>query len=111
MWFNGILYLMEETMDNKKTIAQAAFEFYLLKNEYSEVSDKGNDSTVFDYSKRVMRICKQEGYSSLDDFLPNLIELITEIDNGSDRTKSGIVLDKNDKSALRKFRDFILQIF
>ena len=89
-------------MDNKKTIAQAAFEYYLLKNEYSEVSDKGNDSTVFDYSKRVMRICKQEGYSSLDDFLPNLIELITEIDNGSDR---------NDKSALRKFRDFILQIF
>ena len=85
--FNGILYLMEETMDNKKTIAQAAFEYYLLKNEYSEVSDKGNDSTVFDYSKRVMRICKQEGYSSLDDFLPNLIELITEIDNGSDRTK------------------------
>ncbi len=57
--FNGILYLMEETMDNKKTIAQAAFEYYLLKNEYSEVSDKGNDSTVFDYSKRVMRICKQ----------------------------------------------------
>ena len=97
-------------MDNKKTIAQAAFEYYLVKNEYSEVSDKGNDSTVFDYSKRVISICKQEGYSSLDEFLPNLREIITEIDNGTDKTKNGTLLDKNDKSALRKFNEFILNI-
>ena len=97
-------------MDNKKTIAQAAFEYYLLKNEYSEVSENGNDSTVYDYSNRVVRICKQEGYHSLDEFLPSLKDLITEIDNGVDKTKKGTLIDKNDKSALRKFYEFILTI-
>ena len=54
--------------------------------------------------------CKQEGYHSLDEFLPSLKGLITEIDNGVDKTKKGTLIDKNDKSALRKFYEFILTI-
>ena len=95
---------------DKKSIAQFAFEYFLLKKEYSELSEKGNESTVYDYSKRVMRICKQEGFASLDEFLPSLKDLITEIDNGVDKTKKGTLIDKNDKSALRKFYEFILTI-
>jgi len=100
---------MEGIMD-KKSIAQLAFEYFLLNKNYSEVSENGNDSTVYDYSNRVVRICKQEGYHSLDEFLPSLKDLITEIDNGVDKTKKGTLIDKNDKSALRKFYEFILTI-
>ena len=95
---------------DKKSIAQFAFEYFLLKKEYSELSEKGNESTVYDYSKRVMRICKQEGFASLDEFLPNLRELMNEIDKGIDKTEKGTLLDKNDKSALKKFYEFILMI-
>lgn len=97
-------------MSKKKAIAQLAFEFYLLKNDYSELSQAGNESTVRDYSNRVVRICEQEGYATLDELSLHIQEILSEIDEKEDMTKNGTKVDKNDKSALKKFYEFILKI-
>ncbi len=36
------------------------FKIYLIKQGYSEITPSGNPSTVYDYTKRVDKICKRE---------------------------------------------------
>lgn len=90
----------------QKSIAQLAFEFYLKNKGCSEYTEDGNESTVFDYSRRIMRICKEEGYDSLDSFVISLVKNIRSLNEGAAELPGGTKIDKNDKSALNKFVEF-----
>lgn len=37
------------------------FKAYLIKQGYSELTPSGKPSTVYDYAKRILKICEREG--------------------------------------------------
>ena len=39
------------------------FKRYLIQQGYCEYTPSGNPSTVYDYVKRIKRVCKREGVS------------------------------------------------
>lgn len=82
------------------------FKKYLIDQGYSELTPSGNPSTVYDYMKRVERICERENITikDLGDNIRFYVEKYgpygKEADFGK-RSHSAFI------NALRRFEDFI----
>lgn len=81
------------------------FKQYLIEKGYSEFTPSGHPSTVYDYKKRILKICERESISietlldRIDFFVERYGPLGKEDEFGRKSYNAYI-------SALRKFKDF-----
>ena len=82
------------------------FRHYLLAKGYSEVTPSGNPSTVYDYIKRIDRVCEWEGVSW--EMLSARIEQVVQLyDHGGVKEELGNKSHRAVINALRRFMDFV----
>ncbi len=82
------------------------FKRYLIQQGYSEFTPSGNPSTVYDYAKRVQKICERENisFSKLAD---NIDFYVKRYDSFGDEADFGKKSHNAYISALKKFKEFI----
>lgn len=82
------------------------FEGYLINKGYKQTTPSGNPSTVYDYIKRIDKICKWEGISWQQ--LANGIEsYLPQYDIGGKKEDLGKTSHNAVINALRRFSEFI----
>ncbi len=85
------------------------FEEYLEKRGYSKLTPSGLPSTVYDYKKRVLKICKREGIG-FENLANNISDYVIKYD------KFGVDFEYGKKSkrayinALKRFEEFLKSI-
>lgn len=81
------------------------YKQYLIKHGYSEYTPSGNPSTVYDYAKRIERVCKREAVtieqlaSKIESYVRKYGESGSESDFGK-RSNSAYI------NALKRFEEF-----
>lgn len=91
---------------------RTAFENYLRDRNYSEWTQSGHRSTVYDYPSRIDTICKDEGYvyanGSPDWYalMVNLDALIDEYDKGGVKSHLGAKSNNAPINALKRLREY-----
>lgn len=93
-----------------KTIAEKAFEDYLRKQGYSEMSKSGNKSTVYDYPTRVKRICERENLRNFDDLALRINDIVEKYDKDGEKSAYGAQSNGSNIKALKLFKEFIVTI-
>jgi hypothetical protein len=82
------------------------FEDYLLEQGYSAYTRKGNPSTVYDYIKRIQKICIREDISenSLAANISNYVEKYVPkgVESEFGKKSHGAYI-----AALKKFKEFL----
>jgi len=82
------------------------FEEYLIKQGYSVTTPSGNPSTVYDYIKRIDRICLNENMTWNE--LANQVSMvITQYDIGGSKEELGRKSHNAVINALKRFGDFV----
>lgn len=89
-----------------KTIAWRAFSKYLHDKGYSDFSENGNPSTTYNYSSRVDKVCKDEGFSNWDDFALHINDIIAEYGESGIKSEIGAQSHGSVLKALELFREF-----
>ena len=82
------------------------FRNYLLTKGYSELTPSGNPSTVYDYIKRIDRVCEWESVSW--EMLRERIEQVVLLyDQGGAKEELGNKSHRAVINALRRFNEFV----
>lgn len=82
------------------------FKRYLIEQGYSEYTPSGNPSTVYDYCKRINKICERENVTMTD--LANKIDYyVDRYDTFGPETEFGKRSHNAFISSLKKFREFV----
>ncbi len=84
-----------------------AFEDYLRKRGYSEYTPSGKQSTVFDYAKRIRKVCEWENLKDLNELAEKIHDIVPKYDEGGERADDGAKSHKAYINALKRFREFI----
>jgi hypothetical protein len=82
------------------------FENYLIENGYSKLTSSGHPSTVYDYMKRVEKICEKEEISLLK-IAEKIDFYIRKYDADGIEAEYGNKSHRANINALKRFRDFI----
>ena len=93
------------TKDTKIKILKN-FEIYLIEKGYSKLTPSGHPSTVYDYGKRVEKICEKEDISILK-LAENIDFYIRKYDTNGIEAEYGNKSHRANINALKRFRDFI----
>ncbi len=82
------------------------FKQYLIKQGYSQWTPNGNPSTVYDYLKRIERVCEWEGltWSSISNHISRLVQ---EYGATGTKAKKGAISHNAVLSALCRFKEFV----
>lgn len=92
--------------DSDKLTIQDKFKKYLKNRGYKEFSSCGNQSTVYDYIKRIDKVCGVENYSWHE--LANAIHKIIPLyDIGGEKEDIGNKSHRSVINALKRFQEFI----
>jgi hypothetical protein len=83
------------------------FKKYLIQEGYSEYTPSGNPSTVYDYAKRVQRICTREEIS-YNELAANICFYVEKYDSFGDEADFGSKSHNAYINALRRFNEFTL---
>lgn len=83
------------------------FKSFLKEKGYSEFSPSGNPSVVYDYAKRVIRVSKDEGYASLEEFAKDIDTILPKYRKGGEKENVGTKSKNAVVSALEQFRLFV----
>lgn len=83
------------------------FKEYLKKKGYAEYTPAGNPSTVYDYIKRIDKVCEIENCSwqQLED---NIHYIISQYDNYGRKSDIGNKSHRSVINALKRFQEFII---
>lgn len=82
------------------------FEDYLINQGYSVKTPSGNPSTVYDYIKRIDKICKSENLTWSE--LANTIHtVVIQYDIGGSKEDLGRQSHNAVINALKRFEDFV----
>jgi hypothetical protein len=81
------------------------FKSYLIQQGYSEFTPSGNPSTVYDYAKRIEKICKRERIS-VNQLGENIGIYVKKYDTFGSEEEFGKRSHNAFISALKKFEDF-----
>jgi hypothetical protein len=81
------------------------FKIYLIKQGYSEITPSGNPSTVYDYTKRVDKICKREKIT-IKQLAENINVYVEKYDTCGSEEEFGKRSHKAFINALKRFEDF-----
>ena len=91
----------------KKTITEKGFEEYLRKEGYSEFTKSGHPSTVYNYPKRVKKICERENLQSLNELAEKIPTIVQKYDKNGEESAYGARSDSAYINALKRFHEFI----
>ncbi|MBZ0328270.1 MAG: hypothetical protein K8F54_11735 [Altibacter sp.] len=82
------------------------FKCYLIQQGYSEFTPSGNPSTVYDYMKRVQKICKRENIT-VNRVAENIDYFIEKYGPTGNESEFGKKSHNAYISALKKFGEFL----
>ncbi len=82
------------------------FMDYLTKQGYSLTTPAGNPSTVYDYAKRVDKVCEWENttWTGLADNINNIVSLY---DIGGTKEEYGLKSNRAVINALKRLQEFL----
>ena len=85
---------------------KAQFEQYLVKAGYSKVTPSGHPSTVYDYLKRIEKVCEWEqiSWEELSDKIGNIVRVY---DRGGEKEEFGNKSHRAVINALKSFEMFV----
>ncbi len=82
------------------------FESYLKTKGYKETTPSGNPSTVYDYIKRIDRVCDDENMT-WEELANNIEQIVLEYSSGGRKEEQGKVSHNAVINALKRFREFV----
>ncbi len=82
------------------------FKQFLISRGYKEITPSGRPSTVYDYGKRISRICKDE-HLSWQGLAENIETILPQYDFGGCKEALGRKSHNAVINALRRFAEFI----
>ncbi len=82
------------------------FKSYLIKQGYSELTPSGKPSTVYDYIKRVDKICNREKIS-ISNLARNINIYIEKYDSNGTESDFGKKSHHAYINALKRFKEFL----
>ena len=82
------------------------FKCFLIKKGYSEYTPSGNPSTVYDYVKRIEKICKREAIL-INELAANINSYVQKYDKFGPEEEFGKRSNNAYISALKRFEEFI----
>lgn len=89
-------------MDMKKQ-----FEEYLINKGYKQTTPSGHPSTVYDYIKRIDKVCEWEDMT-LKQLADSIQKIVHQYDIGGEKENLGKVSHNAVINALRRFYDFVM---
>lgn len=84
------------------------FKVYLIQQGYSKSTPSGKPSTVYDYGKRIVRICEREGIS-INQLADNIDVYVKKYDTFGSEEEFGKGSHNAFISALKRFEEFMKQ--
>ena len=82
------------------------FEDYLIKQGYAVKTRSGKPSTVYDYIKRIDKVCKIEN-TTWNDLAMNISEIVIQYDSGGCKENIGKQSHHSVINALKRFSEFL----
>lgn len=82
------------------------FEQYLINEGYSKHTSSGKPSTVYDYSKRVEKICERESIT-IDKLKENIDFYVSKYDDYGSESDFGNKSHRANINALKRLQDFL----
>lgn len=82
------------------------FQDFLKEEGYSEYTPSGHKSTVYDYSKRVNRVCQWEELT-WEELVDEISKIVQKYDVGGDKEDIGRKSNYAYINALRAFQRFV----
>ena len=91
-------------------LIKAQFEKYLSKRGYKVQTSNGKPSTVYDYIKRIDRVCAEEKYYSWEELRNNIDACLKEYDINGKKYYIGQLSNRAVINALKRFKEFTEQL-
>ena len=88
-----------------------SFEKYLIDQGYSLRTPSGNPSTVYDYQKRIDKVCEWEGYPNWETLAVNISRIVAMYDVGGVKVDLGNTSHRAVINALKQFKMFLQQYY
>lgn len=82
------------------------FKKYLVQQGYKEFTPSGNPSTVYDYLKRIDKVCEWERIDWIQ-LAENIGAVVTKYDVGGSKEELGKKSHNAVISALKRYREFV----
>ncbi len=83
-----------------------AFEYFLESRGYSKFTASGAPSTVYDYIKRIDKVCYFE-CCTWEELSENIDAVICDYDIGGEKEHIGNISHRAVINALKRFREFV----
>lgn len=84
------------------------FEEYLISKGYKQTTPSGHPSTVYDYVKRIDKICKWESIT-WEELANNIHDFLLQYDVGGEKEKLGKISHRAVINALKRFSEFVVE--
>lgn len=84
---------------------KSAFEKYLKDQGYSVETPAGNQSTVYDYIKRVEKVCEWEDIT-MQELADDIEVIVAKYDVGGEKANLGEKSHRAVINALKRFKEF-----
>jgi len=81
------------------------FKQYLIQKGYSEYTPSGNPSTVYDYIKRINKICERERISTKQ-LADNIDDYVKKYDTFGSEEEFGKKSHSSFINALKRFKEY-----
>jgi len=85
---------------------ETQFKNYLTREGYSVTTPSGNPSTVYDYAKRIARVCDEENITWAM-LARSIVTTVAKYDLGGAKEEAGSQSNKAVINALKRYQDFI----
>lgn len=85
------------------------FKNYLIEQGYKEITPSGHPSTVYDYGKRIERVCERERIT-IKELADNISRYVAKYDTFGSEAEYGQKSSSSVINALRRFEEFYKQI-
>lgn len=82
------------------------FEKYLIDEGYKQITPSGNPSTVYDYVKRINKICEWENIT-WQELVDNIQIILPKYDTGGEKEDLGKRSHSAVINALKRFSEFV----
>lgn len=82
------------------------FEDYLIEKGYKVETPSGQPSTVYDYIKRINKVCKWENMT-WDTLAQNINSIVTKYDIGGSKEDKGAISHNSVINALKRYSEFL----
>lgn len=82
------------------------FRIFLMNADYKETTPSGNPSTVYDYLKRIDKVCEWE-HTTWENLASRIGQIVTMYDVGGPKEDLGKKSHSAVINALRRYQEFV----